>query len=182
MNNVTESDQNQWDAWFGILFQALIESLEEKNGGPFAAGVIRDTSLISVGTNRVIRSLDVSRHAEIEALDKAGKKLGRFDLSGSWLLTTHFPCLMCYHAVKWARIRKVFYLFDYDETARLFSFHGDNSLLKDLGLSYEAFEEDPSLELVRYSSPEIKRLFFGDLVNRWKGEFQKELNDYDLPR
>lgn len=171
---------DEYDVFFESLYEAVIASLKKKEGGPFAAGVVLEGSLVAVGTNGVLTSNDVSRHAEVNALAEAGRIQNTFNLSGSLLLTTHFPCLMCYHAVKWAQIDKVYYLFDYQETESVFGFHGDNALLRDLGLDTEAFRNDPSLELVRYRSLKTDTLFRNELVRRWNEEFRYECSGYDL--
>ena len=84
------------DVFFQSLYGALIASMQKGQGGPFAAGVVSGGELISVGTNSVLASHDVSRHAEINALAGAGRMRKTFNLSDSILLTSHFPCLMCY--------------------------------------------------------------------------------------
>jgi hypothetical protein len=74
----------------------------------------------------------------------------------------------------------VYYLFDYNDTERLFGFSGDNLLLRDLGIGLEKLKSDPSLELIRYQSPLTDRLFSETLVRRWREEFQPNCPDYDI--
>ena len=87
---------------------------------------------------------------------------------------------MCYHALKWAGVRRFFYVFDYAETRALFGFDGDSRLMADLGLAAEAFDRDPSVEIVRLGGPVAERLFRGELVDRWNREFRSRLLAYDI--
>jgi guanine deaminase len=168
------------DSYFKTLFETLVESLKRGLGGPFAAGVVHQEELIAVGTNSVLSSFDVSRHAEVNAVAAAGAKRRLYHMPDSILLTTHFPCLMCYHAIKWARIPTVYYVFDYDETESLFGFSGDSSFLEDLQMSKERVAEDPSLKVIRYRTPMIESVYYGELIRRWNEEFKEHCSDYDI--
>lgn len=79
-------------------------------GGPFGA-VITDGAgnIIATGSNSVIKDHDPTAHGEINAIRKAGQKLGTHDLSGCILYTTAYPCPMCLSAIMWANIKKVYY-------------------------------------------------------------------------
>jgi len=173
-------DNASIDGLFRRMYTALVESLERGEGGPFAASVVVNGRAVSIGTNTVIRSFDVSRHAEINALAEAGRRLERCHLHEAVLLTTHYPCLMCYNALKWAGIPTAYYLFDYEETERLFGFSGDSRLLKDLSLTSDTLDADPSVDMIRYRSPLTDRLFAESLVRRWREEFEPECEDYDI--
>lgn len=76
---------------------------------PFACAVVRQGRLIAVAHNTVWRDLDVTAHAEINALRAACQALGRVDLSGCDLYTTCEPCPMCLAAGHWARIDTVYF-------------------------------------------------------------------------
>ena len=170
----------QIDAIFGELYPTLIDGLEREAGGPFVAGVIVDGSLVGAGTNTVLADIDVTRHAEMNALSAAGSATQRIHLDGAVLLTSHLPCLMCYHAAKWARIGEIHYIFDYTQTEELFGFHGDKRFLDDLGLPPVETGHDRSLALVRHSGETARRLYEGELVLRWHAEFREKCLDYDV--
>lgn len=89
-----------WEARIGIYNQ---------DGGPFGAVVVKNGKVISSGHNHVLANNDPSCHGEIDAIRKAGQKLGTFDLSGCELYTTGEPCPMCLAAIMWANIGKVYY-------------------------------------------------------------------------
>ena len=79
------------------------------HGGPFGAVIVKNGKVFSKGHNRVLKNNDPTCHGEIDAIRKACKKLGTFDLSGCEIYTTGYPCPMCFCAILWANINKVFY-------------------------------------------------------------------------
>lgn len=90
-------------------------NVEHKSGGPFAAAVFeRETGrLLGAGVNRV-EPLNLSpAHAEIVACAFAQKSMKTFDLnsfnSGSELVTSSQPCLMCLGAVLWSGVTRLTY-------------------------------------------------------------------------
>ena len=80
-----------------------------RDGGPFGAVIVKDNKIIAFGHNKVISSNDPTAHAEIVAIREASSILQRFDLSDCELYTTCEPCPMCYSAIHWAKITKVYY-------------------------------------------------------------------------
>jgi guanine deaminase len=88
-------------------------------GGPFGAVVVKDGVIIARGCNRVAASNDPTAHAEIVALRRAAKKLGRFHLADCEIFTTCEPCPMCLAALQWARIRRYHYGCTRHDAARL---------------------------------------------------------------
>jgi guanine deaminase len=83
--------------------------LRRGEGGPFGAVVVIGGEAVARGHNRVIVSHDPTAHAEIVALRKASRHLGRFDLSDAELYTTCEPCPMCLGAIHWARIKRMYF-------------------------------------------------------------------------
>ena len=79
-------------------------------GGPFGAVITdKDSNIISVGNNQVLKNNDPTAHAEVIAIRNACKKLNTYDLSNCILYTSCEPCPMCYGAILWANISKVYY-------------------------------------------------------------------------
>lgn len=79
-------------------------------GGPFGAVIIdKDNNVIAVASNTVLDSHDPTAHAEVNAIRKAGRVLGKHDLSGCKLYATGYPCPMCLSAIIWANIHEVYY-------------------------------------------------------------------------
>ncbi len=80
-----------------------------KGGGPFGAVIVKDGKIVSTGVNRVTVCTDPTAHAEVNAIRKASKKLGTFDLGGCEIYTSCEPCPMCLGAVYWAHLDKMYY-------------------------------------------------------------------------
>ena len=83
--------------------------IKEGHGGPFGAVIVKDGEVISKGHNHVVVNNDPTCHGEVDAIRKACKKLNTFDLSGCDIYTTAYPCPMCFGAILWANIEKVYY-------------------------------------------------------------------------
>jgi guanine deaminase len=80
-----------------------------RDGGPFAALVVKDGVVIATGTNRVTRTHDPTAHAEIVAIREACRVLGDFRLTGCDVYSSCEPCPMCLGALFWARPARVFF-------------------------------------------------------------------------
>ncbi|MDO9152664.1 MAG: nucleoside deaminase, partial [Paludibacter sp.] len=52
---------------------------------------------------------DPTAHAEVNAIRKAAKKLGSFDLSGCVIYTSCEPCPMCLGAIYWAHLDRIYF-------------------------------------------------------------------------
>lgn len=95
-----------------FMLQAVKEAFKgvrQNHGGPFGAVIVKDGKIVSKAHNEVVKSNNPTAHAEINAIKKASKKLGTFDLSGCEIYTTCMPCPMCLGAIKWANIKTVYY-------------------------------------------------------------------------
>jgi len=93
--------------------------MDRNEGGPFGAVVVRDGRVIARGHNRVIKTHDPTAHAEVEAIRKASRKLGRFDLSDCFIVSTCEPCPMCLAAIYWAKIRRLYHACSNKDAARI---------------------------------------------------------------
>ena len=85
------------------------KGIESNNRGPFGAVIVKDGKVVGKGHNQVLKNNDPTCHGEMMAIHKACKNLKTFDLSGCELYTTGEPCPMCYAAILWANIDKVYY-------------------------------------------------------------------------
>ena len=81
----------------------------EKGEVPVGAVIVRDGVVIARGKNERETKKDPAAHAEVVAIRKAGKKLGRWNLSDCDLFVTLEPCVMCSGAIVHSRIRAVYY-------------------------------------------------------------------------
>ena len=94
-----------------FMKRAIELSIESINsgGGPFGSVIVKDNKIISEGMNRVTVNNDPTAHGEIVAIRAATKVLNDFNLKGCELYTSTEPCPMCYSAIFWSRIDKIYY-------------------------------------------------------------------------
>ncbi len=83
-------------------------NLRRHDGGPFGACIVRRGRVLAIARNTVL-SNDATCHAEINAIRIASRRIGGFDLSGSYIYSTTEPCPMCFSAVHWAKIDGIVY-------------------------------------------------------------------------
>ena len=76
---------------------------------PIGAVVVLDGKVIARGHNRRSKNQIATAHAEIEAIEKACKKLKSWRLPDCELYVTLEPCPMCMGAVLNSRIKKVYF-------------------------------------------------------------------------
>ena len=74
---------------------------------PVGAVVVLNGQIIGEGFNKRELKLDISSHAEIEALKDAEKRIGNWRLDGATIYVTLEPCLMCSGAILQSRLSKV---------------------------------------------------------------------------
>jgi len=95
--------------WMKRALDRAVRNVKSGNGGPFAALVVENGTVLSEGVNRVTDSNDPTAHAEIVAIRAACRERGHFELDGCTLYTTCEPCPMCLGAVYWSRLDRVVY-------------------------------------------------------------------------
>ncbi|MFC0523569.1 nucleoside deaminase [Pontibacillus salicampi] len=81
----------------------------KEGGEPFGAIIVKQDAVIAEGVNQLHHRYDVSAHAEMEVLRKAQETLQTNDLSDCIMYTSAIPCPMCYAAMYFAGIQKVYY-------------------------------------------------------------------------
>ena len=75
---------------------------------PVGAVIVKDDIVIATGQNRREQKQSAVWHAEIEAINKACKKLKGWHLKGCRLYVTLEPCPMCAGAIINSRISEVY--------------------------------------------------------------------------
>ncbi len=88
------------------------KGIRQGKGGPFGAVIVKDGKIIARGCNQVTSSNDPTRHAEVDAIRKACKKLGTFELKDCVIYSSCEPCPMCLGAIYWARPKALFFAAD----------------------------------------------------------------------
>ncbi|MCD6223697.1 MAG: nucleoside deaminase [Deltaproteobacteria bacterium] len=76
---------------------------------PVGACIVKDEQIVCCAHNTVWKDMDITAHAEINALRETCKKLHMIDLSDCEIYSTCEPCPMCFSACHWARISKIVY-------------------------------------------------------------------------
>ena len=92
----------------GRAIELSIESVRN-GGGPFGAVIARNGEILAEASNSVTIDNDPTAHAEVNAIRRATRKLGSFDLSGCEIYTSCEPCPMCLGAIYWARLNKIYF-------------------------------------------------------------------------
>lgn len=85
------------------------EKMQNGDGGPFGAVIVRNGQIIGRGWNQVTSSNDPTAHAEIVAIRKACEQINNFNLADCVLYVNCEPCPMCMGAAYWAGIDTVYY-------------------------------------------------------------------------
>ena len=85
------------------------EAAYRENEVPVGAVLVMNGEIIGRGHNHREAKLAISSHAEIEAIEDAANKLGRWNLEGATLYVTLEPCLMCAGAIVQSKISRLVY-------------------------------------------------------------------------
>ena len=92
-----------------IALSEARKGIKNGEGGPFGCVIVKDGEILAKAHNQVLGNNDPTCHGEINAIQKACRKIKSFDLSGCELYTTGEPCPMCLCACMWANIKVVYY-------------------------------------------------------------------------
>ena len=87
----------------------LAQKAAEEGEAPVGAVVVCEGKIVGRGRNRRETKKNALHHAEIEAIEKACRKLGGWRLHKCDLYVTLEPCPMCAGAIINARIKTVYY-------------------------------------------------------------------------
>ncbi len=146
-----------------IALKEAEKSLKE-GGIPIGAVLVKNNEIISKGHNRLIQDDSVILHAEMDAIENAGR-LDFQDYQQTTLYTTLSPCPMCSGAVLLYNIPKVVI--------------GDNVTL----MGAETLLKDNDVEVIVLNDKRCIELFEKYLKEQgdsWKNELAKVGNSTDL--
>jgi guanine deaminase len=76
---------------------------------PFGAVIVRGDKVLTAAHNTVLRDLDPTAHAEVNAIRQAATALSGIDLAGCTMFTTCEPCPMCLAAIHWSKLDRVIF-------------------------------------------------------------------------
>ena len=152
------------DAYFMNEAIAEAEKSLAEGGIPIGAVLVKDDEIISRGHKRLIQNGSVLLHAEMDAIENAGR-LNHEDYVKCTLYTTLSPCPMCSGAVILYNIPKVVI--------------GENTTL----MGAEGLLECNDVEVVVLNDVKCRDLFL-DFINEnpevWDGELAKVGNTTEV--
>ena len=128
----------------------------QNGGGPFGAVIACNGKIVAEGSNCVTLDCDPTAHAEVSTIRKACKALKTFDLSGCEIYTSCEPCPMCFGAIYWAHIDKIYMGNDRKDAAKIG--FDDDFIYQEIALSPEQ-REKPSEILLRDEALEAFRMW-----------------------
>ncbi|WP_058308095.1 nucleoside deaminase [Gracilibacillus massiliensis] len=107
------------EKYMKYALQLAYQNVQNLNGGPFAAVIVKDNQIVGEGTNVVTTANDPTAHAEISAIRDACKNLNTYQLTDCEIYTSCEPCPMCLGAIYWARPKAVYYFNTRKEAAKI---------------------------------------------------------------
>lgn len=107
------------NSFIRIAIEEALFGIKSNDGGPFGAVIVRNGKIIAKAHNEVIKTNDPTAHAEIVAIRRASNSLGRFDLSDCEIYSSCEPCPMCFAAIHWAKITKLYYGCTKEDAAKI---------------------------------------------------------------
>ena len=149
-----------------FMGEAIIEAQKslDEGGLPIGAVIVKDGEIISRGHNRLIQKSSVVLHAEMDAIENAGR-LNHEDCTKCTIYTTLSPCPMCSGAIILYNIPKVVI--------------GENTTL----MGAENFLQDNDVEVVVLNNLKCKDLFLKfveDNPGVWEDELKKVGNTTEV--
>ena len=123
-----------------------IEGVQFGRGGPFGAVIVKNGEILGEGANPVTSAKDPTAHAEILAIRMACAKLGSFELKNCELYTSCEPCPMCFGAIYWARLARVYFANTAEDAAK---FGFDDSLIYSELKQAHANRRIPVIQMMR---------------------------------
>lgn len=107
------------DKFMKLAIEEAKRGIQNGDGGPFGAVIVKDGKVVGKGHNCVVKEHDPTCHGEMQAIRQASKNLDTFDLKGCVIYTTGEPCPMCLGAIIWAHIDMIYYGCNVMDTATI---------------------------------------------------------------
>ena len=128
----------------------------QNGGGPFGAVIACNGKIVAEGSNCVTLDCDPTAHAEVSTIRKACKALKTFDLSGCEIYTSCEPCPMCFGAIYWAHLDKIYMGNDRKDAAKIG--FDDDFIYEEIALKPED-RKKPSEVLLREEALEAFKMW-----------------------
>jgi tRNA(adenine34) deaminase len=94
--------------YMNLAYQEALKAFDEGEV-PVGAVVVKNSTVVGRGYNRIENLSDASAHAEIIAIGAASNSCGSWRLNGCALYVTLEPCCMCLGAILLSRLDAVIY-------------------------------------------------------------------------
>lgn len=134
----------------------LSENSVQNGGGPFGAVIAKDGEIVAEGSNKVTIDNDPTAHAEVCTIRNACQKLGTFDLSGCVIYTSCEPCPMCFGAIYWAHLDKIYYANDRKDAGKIG--FDDDFIYEEIALEPQ-YRKKPSEILLRNEAINVFKMW-----------------------
>ena len=159
MHKKTTVHNHEW-----YMEKALVQAARacDKQEIPIGALVVNEHGVIIAHAGNSVESKKTqAAHAEVLAIEKAGKKIQGWRLEGCWLYVTLEPCAMCLNLALLSRMRGVVY----GTESPVFGYHLDKAL------SHQLYKRD-TFEIIAGvcadKAAAILKIFFqGKRKNAW---------------
>ncbi len=151
------------NSFMALAFQEAQEGIDQGEGGPFGAVIVKDGEVVASGHNEVLKTNDPTAHAEMVTIRKASAKLKAFHLQGCTLYVTGEPCPMCFSAIHWAHLDAVYYVTTKREAAAI---GFDDTLITEIILG----KQRDTIPFVHTPHTEGQKL-----LNRWRSSLKHKL-------
>jgi guanine deaminase len=86
-----------------------------EGGTPYGAVIVREGEIVATAPNTVHLTKDATDHAEMVAIHKATRALGRKDLSDCVMYASGRPCPMCHAAMRLSGFKEGYFAFSAEE-------------------------------------------------------------------
>lgn len=134
----------------------LSENSVRNGGGPFGAVIAKEGEIVAEGSNKVTIDNDPTAHAEVCTIRNACQKLGTFDLSGCVIYTSCEPCPMCFGAICWAHLDKIYYANDRKDAGKIG--FDDDFIYEEIALEPQ-YRKKPSEILLRNEAINVFKMW-----------------------
>lgn len=93
-----------------------LANIAKGNGeSPVGSVIVQNGEIIGEGIEAGKANLDITFHAEIEAIRRASQYLKSQNLSDCILYTTHEPCIMCSYMIRHTKINTIVFALSVDK-------------------------------------------------------------------
>ena len=151
------------DIYFMRECIAQAQKATEAGDVPIGCVIVKDGEIIAKAHNVREKNKKATGHAEIEAIEQASQKLGRWRLSDCTLYVTLEPCCMCAGAIINSRISRVVFALKDAKSGAFGSV---------VNLNFYPLGHRPKIQsgVLEEEAEQMMKKFFQELRNNKKGK------------